>query len=280
LVEPLPPAYLQLMRAANITRLNIRGLTPEESYLLACEHLGVVSLPGDLVEILDRVEGNPQFIEEMVYILRDDGYIKIENGECQVLPHVNLESIIFPTTPEGLIKSRLDRLSPSEKLTLKIASVIGESFSSKLLIEIFPLEGDKPFIINHLEAISNLDLISSIEERQSFKFQDQRTYEAVYSSMLYSQRRQLHRSLAEWLEQHQVPALAEEYAVLARHWLSADDTAKAIDYLEHAGQKALEAVKYEQAEQYFKECLELDATSAVLSTEFFEKKLNGEFVQT
>ena len=101
------------MRAPSTTTLSLKGLSPEEAYLLACEHLEVVSLPPELVDLLDQAGGNPQFVEEMVYILRDDGYIQIEGGECQVLPHVKLESIVFPTSAEGLIKSRLDRLSPS-----------------------------------------------------------------------------------------------------------------------------------------------------------------------
>jgi predicted ATPase len=216
---------------------------------------------------------------QLVYILRDDGYIKIENGECRVLPHVDLDAIVFPTTAEGLIKSRLDRLSPSEQLTMKVASVIGETFSLELLMELYPLEPDKPFLIKHLETISNLDLVTNSVGHQTYKFQDQVTYEAVYKSMLFSQRRQLHRGLAEWLERHQEAQRAGDFAALAMHWQKADDTAKAIDYLEKAGQKALEEGEYEQAEQYFRECLELDATSAVLSTEFFEKKMKGEYIQ-
>ena len=49
-----------------------------------------------------------------------------------------------------------------------------------------------------------------------------------------------------------------------------------IDYLGKAGQIALQRGDYKQAERYFRECLELDASSAVLSAEFFEKKLKRE----
>ncbi|MFN2263285.1 MAG: response regulator [Anaerolineales bacterium] len=280
LTEPLAPAYNQLMRAPNLTKLGIKGLLPEEAYLFACEHLGVVSLPAELVEILEKADGNPQFIEEMVYILRDDGYIRIEGGECQVLPHVDLNSIVFPTTPEGLIKSRLDRLSPSEQMTLKIASVIGKDFTLDLLMELYPLNSDKPYIINHLETFANLDLVSASANDHSFSFQDENTYRAVYSSMLFSQRRQLHRQLAEWIEERNADSLPEYYALLADHWRKADDTAKAIDYLEKAGQRASEQGDYETAEYYFRETLKLDASSAVLSAEFFEKKFKSENIQT
>jgi predicted ATPase len=215
----------------------------------------------------------------MVYILRDDGYIQIESGECRVLPHADFDQIIFPTTVEGLIKSRLDRLSPSEQLTLKIASVVGKEFSMEVLSAIYPLDSDRPYIIKHLETFSNQDLISNCSMDHVYTFRDEVTYQSVYSSMLFSQRRQLHRQLAEWIEINQDNGLATDYALLADHWRKADDTAKAIDYLEKAGQKALELGDYMKAEEYFRQCLELDATSAVLSSEFFEKKSRGEIIQ-
>lgn len=279
LAEPLPPAYMQLMRAPSTTTLSLKGLSPEEAYLLACEHLEVVSLPPELVDLLEQAGGNPQFIEEMVYILRDDGYIQIEGGECQVLPNVNLESIVFPTSAEGLIKSRLDRLSPSEQLTLKIASVIGKEFSYDLLSELYPLDTDRPFIVKHLETFTNLDLVYPASGNHTYVFRDEVTYQAVYSSMLFSQRRQLHRQVAGRIEEDKKDDLPANYAVLADHWRKADDTTKAIDYLEKAGQRALQQGDHEQAEHYFRLCLELDATSSVLSTEFFKNKLSGEFIE-
>jgi predicted ATPase len=232
-----------------------------------------------LVDLLDQAGGNPQFVEEMVYILRDDGYIQIEGGECQVLPHTDLESIVFPTSAEGLIKSRLDRLSPSEQLTLKIASVIGKEFSFDLLSELYPLDTDRPFIGKHLDTFTNLDLVYTGSGNHTYVFRDEVTYQAVYSSMLFSQRRQLHRKVAGRIEEDNKDDLPANYAVLADHWRKADDTTKAIDYLEKAGQRALQQGDHEQAEHYFRLCLELDATSSVLSTEFFKNKLSGEFIQ-
>jgi len=280
LPEPLPAGYIRLIRSPNSISRKLMGLSTEEAYLLACKHLNAVSLPPDLVEIIDRAAGNPQFVEEMVYILRDDGYIQVENGECQVLPHVELDAIVFPTTAEGLIKSRLDRLSPSEQLTLKIASVIGEEFSLDLLTELYPLDSERPFIVKHLETFSNLDIVSPDSNNHTYAFRDDVTYDAVYNSMLFSQRRQVHRQLAESIEKTKKDDLPAHYAFLADHWRKADDTAKAIDYLEKAGQRALELGDYEKAETYFRECLELDSTSAVLSTEFFKKKLRGDFIQS
>jgi predicted ATPase len=159
---------------------------------------------------------------------------------------------------------------------LKVASVIGKQYSLHTLQDIFPLEADKPFLGNHLESLTKLDLIVSTSQDSTYKFRDDITYEAVYNSMLYAQRRQLHRIVAEWIEDKYFEDLTPHYAILAGHWRKADDTGKAIDYLEKAGQIALQRGDYEEAERCFKECLELDATAAVLSTEFFENKLKSE----
>jgi DNA-binding response OmpR family regulator/tetratricopeptide (TPR) repeat protein len=273
LMEPFPPGYTQLLRAPNLNVLSLSGLTMDETYLLACAHLEAVSLPQELVDILEKAGGNPQFIEEMVYILRDDGFVRLRDGVCEILPDVELDSIVFPTTADGLIKSRLDRLSPSEQLTLKVASVIGKTYSLRELQEVYPLEIYKPFLGKHLETLTKLDLIYPLSTDSNFSFRDDITYQSVYNSMLFSQRRQLHRKFAERIEDRNSEDLSPFFPTLAHHWRGADDTAKAIDYLEKAGQNALQMGDYEQAERYFKECLELDATAAVLSAEFFEKKL-------
>jgi len=65
-----------------------------------------------------------------------------------------LSELNFPATVQGVIASRIDRLSPSEQLTLKVASVIGRSFGFQLLRDIHPIEEDKPQLPNYLMKLS------------------------------------------------------------------------------------------------------------------------------
>lgn len=240
-------------------------------------------MPKPLVELLHKAAGNPSVIEELVYQLRDDGYISVVDGKCQVTPDVDLQRVAFPTTAQGVIISRIDRLSPSEQLTLKVASAIGRVFSRQTLYDIFPVASDKPHLDRHLETLERLDLISQNAPDQTYTFKNLLTQEAAYNSMLYSQRRQLHRLVAEWYERtfrddadsvHPADGahpLAPHYATLAHHWRQADDPAKAIDYLEKAGQQALRNGAYQEAERLFQEGLELDARSGVLSAGFYDR---------
>ena len=41
-----------------------------------------------------------EFYEEIVYILRDGGYVHVRDGEVQIHPQVDLDSIVFPTTAD------------------------------------------------------------------------------------------------------------------------------------------------------------------------------------
>ena len=115
-----------------------------------------------------------------------------------------------------------------------------------------------------------------IPKDSAYTFRDEITYELVYSSMLFSQRRHLHRQVAEWIESINSEDISPQFSNLADHWQKADDTSKAIDYLEKAGQEALKNGDYDEAERYFRKCLELDATAVVLSVEYYEKKLAQE----
>jgi hypothetical protein len=61
----------------------------------------------------------------------------------------------------------------------------------------------------------------------------------AYDLMLVSQRRQLHRSVAEWYERTHAGALAAHAPLLAHHWQAAAVPGKAISYLDQASTQAL-----------------------------------------
>jgi CheY-like chemotaxis protein/class 3 adenylate cyclase len=176
---------------------------------------------------------------------------------------------VLPTTVQGVIQSQIDRLSAGEQLTLKVASVIGRRFALDLLRDVFPVDADKPHLSDHLQALQRLDLIAQGSSESPFTFKSAVLHETVYNSMLFAQRRHLHRQVAEWYERTFGEDLSPHYAALAHHWRQAEEPAKAVDYLEKAGQQAVLAGAHEEAERFFRESLELEAQSAVLSAEYY-----------
>jgi len=86
------------------------------------------------------------------------------------------------------------------------------------------------------------------------------TQEVAYSLLLYAQRRQLHRTVAEWYEQTQADDLVSLYPLLAYHWGRAEVPTKTLTYLELAGEQALRAGAYQEAVDFLTEALSLAGT--------------------
>ncbi len=152
----------------------------------------------------------------------------------------------------------IDSLSPAEQLTLKVASVIGQLFTFESLSAIYPEEHPRETLQAHLVTLADLDLlIKRPNESSSYNFKDPQTHEAAYNLMLFAQRRQLHRAVAELLEEtiFSVPP----YAEIAHHWQSANEIPKAIAYLEKAGKHARETGDFEEATRFFNESLALNS---------------------
>jgi class 3 adenylate cyclase/HAMP domain-containing protein len=152
----------------------------------------------------------------------------------------------------------IDRLSPAEQLTLKVASVIGQIFTFETLSAVYPETNEREHLPKHLKTLIDLDLIiQRSTESASYSFKDPLTHETAYTLMLFAQRRQIHRALAELLEQ--AASVTPQYAELAHHWQAADDIPKAVHYLEKAGEHAREQGDYEAASRFFNESLALNS---------------------
>src|SRR6185503_10704815 len=104
-----------------------------------------------------------------------------------------------------------------------------------------------------LETLGRLDLtaLETLEPEITYAFKHFITQEVSYSLMLFSQRRELHRAIAEWYEKYQADDLSAYYALLAHHWSNAEQPAKAIEYLEEAGEQALRNFANTEAAAFF-----------------------------
>ena len=72
--------------------------------------------------IIERTEGNPFFIEEMVQALFDEGAL-VRNGAVKVAR--SLSQLRLPPTVQGILASRIDRLPSEHKELLQTLAVIG-----------------------------------------------------------------------------------------------------------------------------------------------------------
>ncbi|MEA3208313.1 MAG: hypothetical protein QOE70_1370 [Chthoniobacter sp.] len=256
--EAAPAESGQLLEATNLRHLRLEALDSSELSGLVCERLGVASLPAPLAALIHaKTQGNPFFSEEFAYALRDSGTITIAEGQCRVASGVDLSAVHFPDSVQGVIIGRMDRLPPSQQLTLKVASVIGRVFALRVLRDIFPIEPERAQLPAHLQTLDRLDLtpLESPAPDLAYIFKHVITQEVAYNLMLFAQRRQLHRAVAEWYEQRQAADLARFYPLLAYHWYGAEDLSRAVDYFEKAGDQALRNGAYAEAVEFFSRCL-------------------------
>jgi class 3 adenylate cyclase/tetratricopeptide (TPR) repeat protein len=276
MADPLPQEYVSISEIPHFTFVRLQPLSMEDATALVCQRLGVTSLPEALSAFIrEKAEGNPFFSEELAYALRDSGVIEISGSECQIAANVDLKLTAFPDTVQGILANRIDRLTPQQQLTLKVASVIGRVFAVHVLRDIHPVEADKPRLPDYLNTLERLDFtprsMPYSDERYFFKHVI--TREVAYNLMLFAQRRALHRAIAEWHERTHSDDLAPHYSTLAYHWRYALDDAqpdpgqviKALDYLEKAGEQAQRGGSYREAVEFF---------SQVVSLENDQKKLN------
>ena len=257
--EPRPPEFTKLAETADLLRLE--SLTSQDMQALACQYLGVLALPPQIEELLqEKTQGNPFFIGELAYSLRDSGILEINEGQCQLASDAgDLQSLNLPDTVQGAITSRIDKLTPSQQLTLKTASVLGRVFNYNLLRAVFPLEYEKINLPEHLATLELQDIITleSREPELIYSFKHVITREVAYNLMLFSQRRQLHQAAAEWYEGQQTTDLSPFYPLLAHHWGKADVIPKTLDYLEKAGEEALRGYANREAIRFFTEACAL-----------------------
>ena len=160
LATALPGDASRLLEQPDLERLRLPPLAREGIAGLVCQRLGVDHLPEPVLDLLlERAEGNPFFSEELACALRDLGLIQIEGRGCRLVSAPEaLRSLHFPHTVQGVITSRIDRLTPQLQLTLKVASVIGRVFSHRTLTDIHPVVEDRRHLGSCLEALAQLDL--------------------------------------------------------------------------------------------------------------------------
>ncbi|HWF72980.1 MAG TPA: AAA family ATPase [Solirubrobacteraceae bacterium] len=238
----LAPEYDELLAEPTTQLITLAPLDAGESVEIACDRLGVTEVPPLVVAlVVEKAAGNPLFAEELAYALRDSGLVKIGAGRCTVATGRDLTTLALPDTVEGIIGSRIDRLAPQPELVLKVASAVGPTFGHDVIHDVYPLAEDRGLIGQSLDTLVRRDLTVLVPPPPgvSYSFRHALTREVAYNRMLFSQRRELHRGLANWFETRYAANLEPVLATLAHHWSRAGDVAKASEYLELASTQAM-----------------------------------------
>lgn len=242
----------------------LKPLSPPESETLLRSLLGVSDTPRVLEEhLLNRAEGNPFFIEEIIRSLIDAEVIARDEATARWQVRREVADIVLPDTLHGVLMSRIDRLPDEARRVLQRASVIGRLFSNRLLAEIAPDHKDRLeeqlLLLQRMQLIREQTRLPKLE----YIFKHHLTQEAAYSSLLQKERRLFHRQVAEALERLFPDRLEQQLGLLAYHWEQAEAPEQALLYLLRAGKQTRLAYSNEEAMDYLKRALELLDGSAL-----------------
>ncbi|HEV2843550.1 MAG TPA: AAA family ATPase, partial [Thermoanaerobaculia bacterium] len=207
--------------SAHLTQLALGPLSEEETDLLIQRVAGERALP-DAVrrQIAARTDGVPLFIEELTRAVLE--------GERPELPATLLDSLT----------ARLDRLGTAKEFA-QIASVIGRSFNSELLASVS--SRDEVEVQRELKRLVQAGLVhrKGFGANARYYFKNQLVRDAAYESLLKKERQQLHRRIAEALEERFPESADAQPEILAHHFGEGGVLDRAIDFWHRAGRQAL-----------------------------------------
>ena len=237
IVTRRPETDLEFGERSFVHHVSLESLTSEESRALAT---GVFE--DDVSEetgrlLFEKTGGNPFFIEELSRSLLESG--------ADV--HGALEHAELPASIQETIQSRIDRLDDDARHALHVASVVGRRFPARVVVE--HVAGS----VNGLDRLMAHELIYESERfpERSYSFGHALTRDVAYDSLIGARRKEMHRAVAEAIEECYRDRIADHYEALASHYVDAEEWAPGLDYAHKAADKAAAAYAGDEADRFY-----------------------------
>lgn len=258
--RPEAPLSGRLIAAAHatdperLTQIMLHPLPREHGELLLRNLLGNALSPSLRQTILDKADGNPFFVEEVIRAMVDLGAVSQDrSGGWRATPEA--EAMTIPDTVQGVIMARLDRLDDDLKRVLRLASVIGRSFFLRVLRSL--AEGEERVE----ECVSDLTGLELLREKArspdlEYMFRHALVQETAYETIVRRRRRELHRRVGEAIERLFADRLDELHGLLAYHAARGEDWERAQRYLLRAGDQAARLAADAEALAHYQHAVE------------------------
>ncbi len=254
----------------NTSSVALDPLTAEESDELIRALLAVDDLPPSVHDrILERAEGNPFFLEEIVRRLVDGGLIEHIDDRWRATE--GIEEVEIPDTVQGVLAARIDLLDATDKRIAQAAAVVGRVFWPG---PVAGLTGAEPGDLDEaLRRLEDRELVlsrpgSSLAGQPEYIFKHVLTRDVAYESLPRRERPPAHATVAAWLERTAGDRAVEFAEVLAYHYgtaaglerdagLSADPALRrsALEWLQRASEDARRRFVVKKAERLAEEAL-------------------------
>jgi class 3 adenylate cyclase/tetratricopeptide (TPR) repeat protein len=215
-----------LVQRSHYRQINMPPLPPAQAAILLQEHFGNDSSLALLSRnIIERAQGNPFFLEELINTLVERGDFEGERGAYRLKG--GIDAIPLPTTVQAVVAARIDRMEENPKKVLEIASVVGREISISILdfvTGLTPTELSEA--TQHLRQAELLYDVPPFEQRL-LAFRHPLIQEVAYRSLLHESRRELHSKVAQAIENLFKDHAEERASLLAYHLERAGENLKA-----------------------------------------------------
>ncbi len=228
-----PGFVASFMQRSHYRQVVMPPLAWAEAHQLLREHFGDdPSLALLSRNIIERAQGNPFFLEELVNTIAERGDFEGERGAYRL--RGGIDKIPLPATVQAVVAARIDHLEEVAKQVLETAAVIGRLVAMSILKPVAALPNDEL-----LEAISHLRQAELLYDLPPFDqgllaFRHPLIQEVAYAMQLRSQLVALHAAVAKAIESFDWGQLDEFAGLLAYHYEAAGQTLEAVGHLQRA----------------------------------------------
>jgi len=216
-LEDEAPGFLG--REGRRRTVDLQTLGPEQAAALLTDLTGDAAFAETpfAAGLIANAGGNPLFLEETVRMLREEGLLDLERWQSE-----EMRNVPVPTSVQGLISSRLDRLETKEKQLAHHASVIGAVFWAGAVAHLGAPEGAAPedprpglAELERRDFVAHLH-VSSVADDQEYSFKHILMRDVAYGQVPKVRRAQLHLGFSEWVKS--LPSSADEFVeIIAWH---------------------------------------------------------------
>jgi adenylate cyclase len=221
-----PGFAASFMQRSHYRQVAMPPLASEQAQLLLQEHFGEdPSLALLSRNIVERAQGNPFFLEELVNAIAERGDFEGERGAYRLKG--GIDTIPLPATVQAVVAARIDHLDDVPKQVLEIASVIGRMVSLPILERVAALPHDE--LSEAIWHLRQAELLYDLPpyERGLHAFRHPLIQEVAYRSLLHERRRDIHGLVARAMETLFKDQADEQAGLLAYHLEQAGETIKA-----------------------------------------------------
>jgi tetratricopeptide (TPR) repeat protein len=223
-------AFPALWQEREVHEIRLGGLTRNAATTLVREVLGADAAARLVTHVLDRADGNPFFLEELVRA--------VASGRSEGVPETVL----------GMVQARLDGLGSEAKRVLRAASVFGEVFWWGGVCALLGGEHSRAAVREWLRELSEQEVIF---EKGVQRFPGEREYvfrhgllrDAAYAMLTDDDRALGHRLAGQWLDK----TGERDMITLAEHFDRGRDPARALSCYHRGAAQALEGNDLEAA---------------------------------